>query len=195
VGDYTQTAVLHALNVATYDTVVLVGSDRFASGEEADARTLMGRLMVHTQIAACATPPAVVVELMDAANAPLLRDYPGDVIVSPALISRMLAQVTLRRELGGVMSELFGPDGAEIAFHAPSRYGLSSNTKHTTRVLQRAVASHRGTLLGMRRGPATNRTLHLNPPNDATWTLDSTTELVVLATDTATSGHLHASSS
>lgn len=194
-GDYTRAAVLRGLDVAAYDTVVLVGSDRFASGEEADARTLMGRLMVHTQIASCTTPPAVVVELMDAANAPLLRDYPGDVIVSPALMSRMLAQVTLRRELGGVMSELFGPDGAEIAFHAASRYGLSSDTEHTTHALQRTVAAHHGTLLGMRRGPATNRTLHLNPPNDATWTLDATTELIVLATDTATNEALHASSS
>ena len=194
-GDYTQTAVLRALNVATYDTVVLVGSDRFASGEEADARTLMGRLMVHTQIASCATPPAVVVELMDAANASLLRDYPGDVIVSPALMSRMLAQVTLRRELGSVMGELFGPDGAEIAFHTPSRYGLSSDTVHTTHALQHTLAAHHGTLLGMRRGSAPNRTLHLNPPNDTTWTLDPTTELVVLATDTATNGNLHASSS
>lgn len=194
-GDYTRAAVLRGLDVAAYDTVVLVGSDRFASGEEADARTLMGRLMVHTQIASCTTPPAVVVELMDAANAPLLRDYPGDVIVSPALMSRMLAQVTLRRELGGVMSELFGPDGAEIAFHVPSRYGLSSDTEHTTHALQRAVAAHHGTLLGMRHGPAANRTLHLNPPNDATWTLDATTELIVLATDTATNEALHASSS
>jgi hypothetical protein len=132
---------------------------------------------------------------MDAANAPLLRDYPGDVIVSPALMSRMLAQVTLRRELGGVMSELFGPDGAEIAFHAASRYGLSSDTEHTTHALQRAVATHHGTLLGIRRGTAADRTLHLNPPNDTTWTLDATTELVVLATDTATTGTLHTPSS
>jgi hypothetical protein len=194
-GDYTRAALLRDLDVAAYNTVVLVGSNRFASGEEADARTLMGRLMVHTQIASCATPPAVVVELMDAANAPLLRDYPGDVIVSPALMSRMLAQVTLRRELGSVMGELFGPDGAEIAFHAPSRYGLSAGTKHTTWALQRTVAAHRGTLLGMRRSTASNRTLHLNPPNDTTWTLDATTELVVLATDTATTGTLHTPSS
>jgi hypothetical protein len=195
VGDYTRASILQSLHVSTYDTVVLVGSDRFASGEEADARTLMGRLMVHTQIAACASPPAVVVELMDAANASLLRGYPGDVLVLPALMSRMLAPVTLRRELGAVMGELFGPEGAEISFHPASCYGFASNTVQTTRTLRRLVTARHGTLLGIRHGSVPDRTLALNPPEDAEWTIDATTELVVLATDVPTDGNLHASSS
>ena len=194
-GDYTHASVLRALDWAAYDTVLLLGSDRFASGEEADARTLMGALMAQRHAPQGAAAPNFVIELMDADNAPLLRDRPGDVIVPPALMSRMLAQITLRRELGLVLSELFGPDGAEIAFRPAARYGVDLGTSCTTRHLHQAVAACQETLLGIRHGPPRTQTLTLNPNAADSWTIGADTELVVLAADTLSPDGLHASSS
>ena len=179
-GDYTRASVLEAVDLASYDTVLFLGSDRFASGEEADARTLMGRLVAHAHTKSDVNPPAFVVELMDADNAPLLRSYPGDVIVPPALMSRMLAQITLRRDLGAVFGELFGPGGADITFRPATHYAAAETTC-STRHLRAMVAVHRETLLGIRQGRASERTLHLNPDADASWTVDKHLELAVLA--------------
>jgi hypothetical protein len=44
----------------------------------------------------------------------LFRERPGEVLISPLVLSYILAQITLRPELRAVFDELFGPGGAEI---------------------------------------------------------------------------------
>ena len=49
--------------------------------------------------------PSVIVELLEPDNAELLGRSRGEVIVSPLIVSHMLAQVALRRELRVVVEE------------------------------------------------------------------------------------------
>jgi hypothetical protein len=70
--------------------------------------------------------PNVLVELLDPGNVALFRRRRGEVIVSPVILSHMLAQVALRRELRAVFDELFGPGGAGDHIPPPADYGLSS---------------------------------------------------------------------
>jgi hypothetical protein len=128
--------------------------------------------------------PHVIVELLDPGNAALFRRRPGEVLVSPLVLSHMLAQVVLRHELRRVFDELFGPGGAEIFFHPPAPYGLDGVEASFAEIERRAAA--RGeTALGVRLESSPLRAtggLHLNPPRSQAWTLGPEDDIVVLTT-------------
>ena len=182
-GDYAANADLQALDPAGYDTVVLVGTDRLESGVEADARTILGYLLLRDIIGERARPH-VIVELLDPGNALLFRRRKGEVLISPLILSHMLAQVVLRSELRAVFDELFGPGGAEIFFHPPQAYGAEGR-EMTFANVQRAAAERGEIALGVRLEDAPTRAgagLHLNPPRTQCFTLGPADDVVVLTT-------------
>lgn len=181
-GDYTREADLRAVDPASYDNVVFLSSERFRSEEETDARTIVGYMLLHKLLEAHASRPDILVELMDPDNTDLLSDRDGEVIVSPKIISHMLAHVALRPELSVVFGELFGPGGAEIFSRSPAYYGLSAQSL-SFRALQRVVDRHGEILMGVRtKSSEGGGDVHLNPPNTSPWTLSPNDELIVLAT-------------
>jgi hypothetical protein len=182
-GDYTASADLQPLDPAGYDTLVLIGTDRLESGQEADARTILGYLLLRDIIGERARPH-VIVELLDPGNASLFRRRSGEVLISPLILSHMLAQVVLRNELRVVFDELFGPGGAEIFFHPPHAYGAEGKNM-TFASVQRAAAARGEIALGVRIDDAPPRAgagLHLNPPRTQTFTLSPADDVVVLTT-------------
>src|SRR5690606_30583249 len=114
-GDYTTSGRLLAVDPASYDNVVLLGSRWLETREESDARTILAYLLLRDMLTG-GRRPGLLVELMDTANLALFRERPGEVVISPQIVSHMLAQVALRPGLGAVFDDLFGPDGAEILF-------------------------------------------------------------------------------
>lgn len=181
-GDYTHEPVLKAVEPQTFDTILFLGSTRLRTGEETDARTLLGYMLLQKYLTAEAAEPTIVVELKDPANATLLENRRGEVIVPPAVMSRMLAHVALRRGLGTVFSELFGPGGAEMYFQQATAYGLPGTGPHTTRDLRRAVAQHGQTLIGLRQPGTRDHALQLNLAARAQWQITPDTKLVVIKT-------------
>jgi ion channel POLLUX/CASTOR len=182
-GDYATSALLNRVDLPGYDNIVLLGSARFETGEESDARTIMGYLLLRDLLPQHGGPD-VLIELLDAANESLFRQRRGEVIVSPTILSHMLAQVALRRELRAVFDELFGPGGAEIMFRAPSGYGLAG-TDVSFRDVEAAAVAHGEIALGIRTpGKPGQRafTTLLNPPKQQRWTLQPDDEIVVLTT-------------
>jgi hypothetical protein len=106
------------------------------------------------------------------------------VVISPQIVSHMLAQVALRPGLGGVFDELFGPEGAEILFRPAGSCGLAGREVGFA-ALQAASAARREIALGVRF--ARERDGHgggirLNPSRSARWTLAPDDEIVVLVT-------------
>lgn len=183
VGDYTAPADLRRVEPAGYDAIVMLGTDRLESDEEADARTVMGFLLLR-EILGDRVRPHVVVELLDAGNAPLLRRRGGEVIVTPLVFSHMLAQVVLRRELSALFDELFGPGGAEIAFRRAAHL-IEPGREVSFRDVQLAAAARGATALGIRTTePGARPVLHLNPPRARRWTLGAADDIIVLTTDT-----------
>ena len=85
----------------------------------------------------------VLAELMDPGNLTLFREQPVEVFVTPQIVSRILAQVALRPELGPVFDELFGPSGAEIDFHPAAEYGLGGRTVNFREVQAAASSDER----------------------------------------------------
>lgn len=181
-ADYTTPSVLRRLELARYDNIVLLGSDRLRSGEESDARSILAYLLLRDLLPQEGAPN-VLVELLDAGNNALFRRRQGEVIISPVLLSHMLAQVALRRELRAVFDELFGPGGAEIVFRRPSDYRLSGDVSFDG---IRSAASARGEIaLGVR--PRQGRIersggIALNPSRERRFELAADDEIVVLTT-------------
>ena len=128
--DYTVPAYLQSVDPAGYDNLVLLPSERLKSHTESDARTILGYILLRELMEGAAKAPPVLVELSDPGNAYLFENRRGEVIVSPVIISHMLAQVALRRELRVVFDELFGAHGAEFDFRPGVELGEREAALH-----------------------------------------------------------------
>ncbi|MGB5726993.1 MAG: hypothetical protein WBM52_07245 [Thiogranum sp.] len=183
--DYTLPAYLESVDPASYDNVVLLASERLKSGAESDARTILGYLLLRELMAAGAAAPSVLVELTDPDNVPLFENRRGEVIVSPIIVSHMLARVALRRELRAVIDELFSSGGCEIFFRHIADYGLAQG-EYSFADLQRAADTRGEIAIGIRwagQDQTQGGGVQLNPRRDEHLKLNENDELVVLTTD------------
>jgi len=188
--DYTVPGHLKRLDPGKFDNIVLVAND-WIEAEESDARTILGHLLLREIVPDGAGGPEVLVELSDPGNLALFERGSSEVIIPPLALSHIMAQVALRRELRVVFDDLFGPEGTEVFFRPAQSYGLEG-TEVDFAEIQRAVAKHNETALGLRRArsakaptdgaPHAPIELLINPPRNERWTLGPGDELVVLAT-------------
>ncbi len=194
--DYTVPAYLEDVNLASYDNVVLLASERFKSGTESDARTILGYLVLRKLITADDKDIPVLVELTNPIHTTLFDNRRGEVIVTPLMVSHMLTRVALRREMRALFDEVFTSGGTEIFFHRISDYGLVeilsqipdyelTGNDYNFADLQRAANARGEIAIGIRRA-GQQQTPHggveLNPRRDASLQLNQDDELIVLTT-------------
>ena len=180
-GDYTVPTDIARLDPAGYDHILLLGSNWLPGREESDARTVLGYLLLREQLGNGAKPH-VLAELMDPGNLTLFREQPLEVFVTPQIVSRILAQVALRPELGPVFDELFGPSGCAITFQDVNAMGLGGREVSFEDV-QQAAGARGGVALGIRvASDATHATggIRLNPDRQKRWTLEPGDQVIVL---------------
>ena len=179
-ADYMVEADLRRLNPASYHTVMLLSSDRVGSDEEADARAMVGYLQLEDILAESTRRPQVILELSDPDNRHLLYGHQSEMLISPMILSHVLAQVALRRELRAVLDELFTAGGAEIQFRSPQDYPLPASA--TFQVLEKIVAARGEVALGIHRARPDERGRHLvmNPPRQEYLELAEGDSLLVL---------------
>lgn len=122
--DYVIETELKKVNPAAYDNILMVSSERILEKEEADARTIVGYVLLEELLESLSKKPNVVLELSDPNNEALLRKYKVEVIISPLILSNLLAGTALQRELNSICEELFTAGGAEIIFRNIEEYGL-----------------------------------------------------------------------
>ncbi|HTN33014.1 MAG TPA: ion channel DMI1 [Marinobacter sp.] len=179
-ADYMVEGELRRLAPEKCDTVILLSSDRLAKGEEADARAMVGYLLLEDIFAASSQRPQLIMELSDPDNRYLLNDHQGEMLISPMILSHALGQVALRRELRVVLEELFTAGGAEIQFKSPANYSLPASV--TFHLLEKILAAEGEIALGVYRAEANGAGLHLalNPPRKEYLNLREGDRLVVL---------------
>jgi ion channel POLLUX/CASTOR len=180
-ADFTSPADLTAIQPWTYDNIVFLGSDWLEGEEEADARTILGYLLVREMLPAHGGPE-IIVELLDAENMSLFRRRRGEVLISPLILSHMLAQVALRPELRAVFDELFGPGGAEISFFPAPLY-TQAGAESSFDQISRAAAARGEIALGIRTHDEESGragTVRLNPSRHHGWKVEAEDEVVVL---------------
>ncbi|GAB3680960.1 CASTOR/POLLUX-related putative ion channel [Salinisphaera aquimarina] len=181
-GDLTSHYEVGLLDVASYDSIILVASDWLGSADAADARMLLGYLVLSRLLEDVANPPRLVVETMSTDNAKLFDVANVERLVSPDLQASMLTQVALRRELHWVMEELFGAGGAEVEFRDVTALGLAGASR-SFEAMRLERAAYGEVLLGtLADATGAAPRLRLNPHDkQALLELADGDELVVLA--------------
>jgi voltage-gated potassium channel Kch len=109
-------ALLELANEERFDQVVVIGYRVGLTPDEADSRTLLALLTLRKIWPADSTPPVrILAQVLDQRNVELATATGvDDFIVSDALASLMLAQLSERAELQAVFDDLFDPNGAVI---------------------------------------------------------------------------------
>ncbi|RAL21807.1 ion channel DMI1 [Lujinxingia litoralis] len=188
--DYTHWGAAGAAAVERADHVVFMSSDRLISGEEADARTIMGYLSLEealTRPRRGRPPVQQLLELADSHNKRLMGARAGEVMISPVLLSHVLAQVALRRELRAILDELFTVGGAEIGFRTLDEYALEAAFM-SVEELREEAARHGDVFLGVDRVSVRGgAAVELNPLPGRSWKVSSEDRVVVMTRGTGAS--------
>lgn len=183
-GDYTVSSDLAKIDVMLYDKVFILGCDWLPSPEEADARTILGFLLLRNLLQGKKDPPKILLELLSAENQELLTFSHEEIIVSPLILSHILAHVAIMPELNVVFRELYSSGGAEIYLKSCRKYNLASHKKSFLDV-QKAVSLHGEIAVGIRihgKESLPDGGVVLNPPRDKFWEFSENDEIVVLTT-------------
>lgn len=178
VADYLLDGVLDRFDLKRFHSVVFLSSDQLASEEEADARAIVGHRLIEGMLKGVEKRPQLLLELSDAANEGLIRQPGAETVVSPLIISHLLARTALQPESRLVFDELFRAGGAEIDFRRGTHYGVAGEL--TVDRIERAVAAYGETLLGVEQ---CGRGLKLNPDRSQTLTMTEADRLCVLIRD------------
>lgn len=171
---------LTSLRPQDYDAVIVLARENLESNENADASSVTTQLALHRIFRESQSRPHLLFEILDGANRRLFNDSQDDVMVSPMLVSYMLSQVALRRELGAVFDVLARPGGPELTLVPAAGY-LPGNEPVCFSDIQRAAHEHGEIALGLRIEHQGNRRIVLNPDRSEHWQLAAGDQLIVLA--------------
>ena len=145
-GDLTIPAHLKAVSPQDYDRIFFVASDWPATGYASDARTISTYMALCTTLAP-GSSPTILVEVTDDTSVDLFDAKQAEVLVSPLILSRILAQVVLRRRLRLVIDEIFGVGASQLRFVTPRSSG-----KLRFGPLAAALRAQGRIAIGLRRG-------------------------------------------
>ncbi len=148
-ADYTVPSRLAALNPGEFDGVLCLASDQADSDEEADARTLVAYTTLQSILAESPSRPRILVELLDELNVGLIDPGRSEYLLSPDILSHMLVQVSLRRELNAVFRELFSASEREIQFRDYRSYDLEMGRPVSFGEIQALARAHGEIALGI----------------------------------------------
>ncbi|UGS37971.1 NAD-binding protein [Capillimicrobium parvum] len=122
-GSITDRATLEALNVGSYDHVIVLCYADHLDAQRADARTLITLLHLRDIVSRLDRPISIVSEMLDDRNHELAQvTQVDDVIVSDKVLSLLLAQISENAALAAVFRELFESDGSEIYLRPVEEY-------------------------------------------------------------------------
>ena len=124
-GDVTRPGTLRGLEIASYDSVIVLGRDPAPGhpSDDPDMRTLVTLLLLQQMEQAAGRELPVVTELIDDRNRALAPISPGaDVIISGKLIGLLMAQISQNRHLAAVFEELFSAEGHGVHLRPASDY-------------------------------------------------------------------------
>jgi ion channel POLLUX/CASTOR len=182
-ADFIEEAELRAISPQSFDQVLFLSSDLLADGEEADARTIVGKVLLDEILENETKKPQVLLELANADNNNLIKSRHSEVIISSVILSHLLAQVAIRRELQSIYTELFTVGGAEIEFKDLAHYNLLPG-EYSFSEIAAIAARHGETAMGVKRGYSKegDKKLMLNPPKNYSFQLAEDDQIVVLMT-------------
>ncbi|MDF1799266.1 MAG: hypothetical protein P1V81_08840 [Planctomycetota bacterium] len=181
-GDYSLERDLKATEPHSFDHVLFLASGWMQSSEEADARTVLGLLLLRSLLEGHTAGPEVLVELLDPGNASILGAGADVTFVSSRILSHLLAHVGLLPELNEVFDELICAGGTEIELRSVQDLGLEPDGVTFAQV--QASAAGLGCVgLGFFAALETDTTqqVYLNPTRERPWKLRQTDRVILLS--------------
>jgi hypothetical protein len=181
VADYLRESVIKKIEAESFDHILIVSSDRMEEEEEADARTMVGFVLLEEVLRKATKKPSILLELADPSNEYLIKPFQSEVIISPLVLSHLLASIAMQRELYSIYNELFTFGGAEIIFRKIEEYELK--TEETTFFdLEAQAFSYGETALGIFLKKGNGKQLLLNPEKNTMINRSSIDSLVIMTT-------------
>jgi ion channel POLLUX/CASTOR len=185
-GDTTDRRTLDALDVPSFDHIIVLSYADELDPQQADARTLITLLHLRDIGERSGEDLSIVSEMLDIRNRALAEvTQADDFIVSDKITSLILAQVSENKHLNAVFTDLLGPEGSETYLKPASDYiALGKPVNFATVV---AAASARGEVafgyrLQAQSGDAANAYgVRINPPKGARVTYSEADRIIVLA--------------
>lgn len=161
------------------DQAVILGYRDQLSAGDADARTLLTLLTLRNLWPAGSRPEVrIIAQLIDQRHVDLaMATGVDDFIVSDALASLMLAQLSERQELRSVFDDIFDPHGSVLELRPANT--LVADTEQTYAQLVAAGVAAEASVLGWRVGSTGE--IVINPPKDRTVRLGRDDCLLVIA--------------
>jgi len=187
-GDTTDRRLLDALDVPSYDhVIILCYSDRL-DAQRADARTLMTLLHLREIASRGSRRFTIVSEMLDIRNRALAEvARADDFIVSDRLVSLLIAQIAGTKALNAVFADLFDAEGAEIYLRPAEAY-VEPGAETTVATLVEAGRRQGEIAIGYRRAAlaadaGANYGVRVNPPKSERITLGAGDQVIVVADD------------
>jgi hypothetical protein len=186
--DYTIASRLDTLLEAGPGTCIIL-ADESSEESDPDSRTIVTILLIRDFEARHPEkrPRQIVAEILSVENAELLQSHNNhtDIIVSPRLVSMLLAQVSQQLMLENIYSELMNAHGNEIYLRPAGRYTRRLAGCTFTDVVR--GASKLGELaIGLKihadaSNPARNFGVKINPPKETPLSLSEKDEVIVIS--------------
>jgi voltage-gated potassium channel Kch len=167
-----------------FDHVIILGYRSGLSPREADARTLLTLLLLRRALQHTngERPFRIVTELLDSGDVELARATGADdFVVSDALSSYMLTQLSENPELEAVFQDLFDAEGSALGLKPASWYVPDDGRVPFSQIV--AAARERSEIaIGYRleQGADGQPQVMMNPPKSSTVTLGSRDRVVVI---------------
>jgi ion channel POLLUX/CASTOR len=183
-GDTTDRRLLEALDIHTFDHVLVLSYSDILDAQEADARTLITLLHLRDMAERGGYTFSIVSEMLDVRNRDLAQvTRADDFIVSDTLVSLLFAQIAENRDLAAVFEDLFDAEGMELYLKPASDYVATDTPLNFYTVVE--SARRRGEVaIGYRqkRASATSSFgVVVNPTNSQMLTLGAEDRVIVVA--------------
>ncbi|MBB4981260.1 CASTOR/POLLUX-related putative ion channel [Streptomyces nymphaeiformis] len=163
-GDPTLRETTDALDLARYDTVIVLGPDHRPGGTDPDDRTLVTLLHLRAGQQASGLRVPVVTEFTDDRNRLLAPPAPGsDFVVGGRLIGLLMTQISQNPHLTAVFEELLAPDGNTLRLRPAAHYVTTGRTTSFATVAESA-ARQGAVAIGYRATVSDGDGLCVNPP-------------------------------
>jgi voltage-gated potassium channel Kch len=182
----TERAVLDALDVASYQHVLVVSPIDRWDAQRADARTLVTLLHLRDIASIVGHPFSITSEMADVRNRTLAEvTRADDFIVSDRLISLLITQVSENKLLNAVFADLFDADGSEVYLRPVTDY-VATGRPVTVATIVEAARRLDEVAIGYRiRSESNDATraygVHVNPPKSGSVTFEPADKVIVLA--------------
>ncbi len=187
-GDPTDRGTLDALDVPSYDHVIVLSPFGDEDPQRADAKTLITLLHLRDIATRSGEDFSITTEMMDVRNRTLAEIAKADdFIVSDRLVSLMMAQVAENKRLSAVFADLFDSAGSEIYLKPVEAYIAVDGPVDFYTLLE--AAKQRGeTAIGYRRASLANSAsdgygVVVNPDKSEAVAFQARDKVIVLAND------------